>query len=204
MAKTYWVRFGSGDPRNFSGLTPTFLLFYNSAGSPVTPPSVTEIAASTGLYTFTWGPTTSIGFLLDGFTTSLTGDARYITGSLDPSDRIDEVGTTLVAIGTTNVALGTTNIAIGTTVAAIGTTLSAISSTLTVLVSGIGSTASSYGSSSQDPVDLFGYMKRIQENLEGNNIFTKGTGTLQILSRASATLLITKTVTNSASTVIKT
>jgi hypothetical protein len=141
------------------------------------------------------------------------------------------IGTSNIALGTTNVALGTSNIALGTsnyaygtsityyipnhlgaTVVAIGNTSIAIGTTIYSYLSGvsspfllgIGSTASSFGSTTVDPVDLFGYMKRIQENLEGNNTFIKNTGVLSVYSRGSSTLLATKTVTNSATTVIKT
>lgn len=222
MAKTYWLRFGAGDPRTFTGLAPTFLIFSQANGSAVTPPSISENPASSGLYNFTWGTTTSIGFLADAATTSPGAALRYVAGSIDPADRADEYGTTIVAIGTSNIALGTTSVAQGVleiglgttilasnvnqgiTIVAIGNSLAALGLSLTVEVAGIGSTASSYGSSSQDPVDLFGYLKRIQENLEGNNSYVKGTGALSILSRGSATLLITKTITNSVTTVIKT
>lgn len=323
--KTYWVRFGNGDPRTYAGLAPTFLLFYNSAGSAISPPSIAEIAASSGLYTFAWGTTLSMGFLIDAATTSPGTIGRYVTGSLDPSDLIDQYGTSLIALGTTSVALGTTSVALGTTsvswgsanstaltnqgstlvgigntgialgttgvalgttsvswgsanntaitnqgstlvgigntaialgttgvalgttavswglanstaltnqgstlvaigntsiayggtisqkitnegvtLVAIGNSLAAIGTSLSVIIAGIGSTASTYGGPAADPVDLFGYMKRIQENLEGNNTYIKSTGALSIYSRASATLLITKTITNSVTTVIKT
>lgn len=220
--KNYWLRFGSGDPRAFTGLNPTFLLFYNQAGSAITPPSIAEIAAGSGLYTFLWGTTTPITFLADAATTSPGTSGRYVTGALDPVDTTDWYGATNVALGMSNIALGTTGVAIGltaiaidiafgTTLVAIGTTLTAIGLTqaasslsLSVTVAGIGSTASSFGNSTTDPVDLFGYMKRLQENLEGNNTYIKGTGALSILSRGSSVLLAAKQITNSVTTVIKT
>ncbi len=215
--KTYYVRFGSGDPRPNVGLAPTFLIF-NNYGTGVTPPGITGVIGATGIYAFLYGTTTPIAFLIDGATTGLAASDRYVTGSIDPADRADEYGNTLVAIGTSNIALGTTSvalgvtsvalgttaIAIGTTVSAIATTLSVIGSSLSVISPLIGSTASSYGSTSVDPVDLFGYMKRIQENLEGNNTFIKTSGALSIYTRGSSTLLALKTIANSASMVTKT
>lgn len=251
------MRFGSGDPRAFTGLNATFLLFKLSDGTNVTSPGITEVPSATGLYYFNWGTTTSISFLADAATTSPGADGRYVAGSLDPSDRIDEYGTTLVAIGMTNFALGTTNVALGTTNVALGTTNVALgnsnialgnsnialgntniafgttnvalgtsnfalgTSNLAIAVSiyalstslyalglsiqfSVGTTASSFGSTSIDPTDLFGYLKRIIENLEGNQTFIKVSGELDIFSRGSSTLLRVKTVTNSVSTVIKT
>jgi hypothetical protein len=261
MAKTYWLRFGSGDPRVYGGLSPTFLIFKDSSGTNVTPPAISEVSGtSTGLYAFTWGTTTSIGFLADAATTSPGTTGRYVSGSLDPVDRMDEVGTTLVAIGTTlnaigttgiaigttgiaigttavsygllnfglgttNVALGTTNSALGTTNVALGTTSVAlgitaigygvtnlaVGTTIQSYLSGasspwllsLGTTASSFGSTSADPVDIYGYLKRIQENLEGNEVYIKSSGVLSISTRGSSTLLATKTLTNSVSLVTK-
>lgn len=308
MSKVYSMRFGSGDPRAYAGMSPTFLIFVNIAsGATIAPPAITEsCGTSSGIYQFTWGTTTPIAFLVDAATTSPGAAGRYVTGQIDPVDRVDEVGTTLVAIGTshiaqgvtltaigttlfgfgvTNVALGTSavaqgvsilaqgvtitaigtshisqgitltaigtsTIAFGSTLVGIGTTLtgfgvstvafgstlmgygstlygygvsiytleqamatslmalgtsvSAIGTSLSSVFLGIGSTASSYGTSSADPVDLFGYLKRIQENLEGNSTFTKLTGAWSIYTRGSSALLISKTVANSSSQVIKT
>lgn len=252
MAKTYSMRFGSGDPRTLTGLSPTFLIF-SQTGTPVTPPSIAEAPASSGIYVFTWGTTTPIQFLADAATTSPGPTGRYVTGQLDPADRIDEVGSTLVAFGVTSVALGTssvalgvtnvalgttsaafglTNVALGTTNVAIGTTLTALGNTTIAIgitnaaigntviaiatsllaqgvtiqsyLGSIGSTASSFGDNTQDPVDLFGYLKRIQENLEGNQQFVKMSGLWNISSRGGSVLLSTKTITNSVSTVIRT
>lgn len=239
MAKTYWLQFGFGDPRAFTGLSPTFLIFKDSAGTNVTPPSIAEVGTGTGMYAFSWGTTTAIGFLADAATTTPGPQGRYVYGSLDPVDRADEYGATLIALGTTavalgitnvalgttnvalgttnvgfgatNVALGTTNVALGTTSVAIGTTLVAIATTilaqstsLSVVISGIGSTASSFGDSTTDPVDLFGYMKRLLENFEGNQTFVKTSGVLTIYSRGSSTTLRVKTIANSISMVVKT
>lgn len=207
--KTYGLQFGGGDPRTYTGLSPTFLYFVNmTTGATVAPPSITELFANTGVYKFQWGTTTPIAFLADAATTSPGTSGRYVVGQLDPNDRSDEYGTTLVAIGTTNFALGTTSVALGTTNVAIGTTLVALSTSIlagqSFYVGAIGTTASSFGNSSTDPVDLFGYLKRIQENLEGNNTYSKVTGAFTILSRGSSYTLASKTVANSVSLVTKT
>lgn len=68
----------------------------------------------------------------------------------------------------------------------------------------IGTTSDSFGSTSVDPASLMGYVKRLQENLEGNENFNKSTGILDIYSRGSSTLLIEKTITNSSSSATKT
>jgi hypothetical protein len=267
----YLLQFGTGDPRTFTGLAPTFLIFKDKDGTNVTPPGITEVPSSTGLYYFAWGTTTNIAFLADAATTSPGTSNRYIAGMLDQADRIAEIGaslaalgTTSVALGTTNVALGTTNVALGTTNVALGTTAvswgSALGSTLvatgstlvaigntsiayggtnsanivnmgathvavgnslvalgntsvaigTTILSvinglslSIGTTASIIGDSTHDPVDLFGYLKRVSELLQGQQRFAKGTGALSMYERSGVTLLASRTVTNNASLVIK-
>lgn len=303
MSKVYFMQFGSGDPRTYTGLAPTFLIFVRGTdGQTISPPSITESLTSSGIYQFTFGTTQPIAFLADAATTSPGTSGRYVFGAIDPADRADEYGTSIVALGTTAVALGITSVAYGvvngvfgsvcsaqgntavalgntavalgttavalgttsvawgsaigsalvatgstlvaignsaialgtsqiaqgvslsalgvtilaaetnqgTTLVAIGNTSIAISSsiaaqnlTLTVVVAGVGSTTSSFGTSSADPVDLFGYLKRILENLEGDNTFAKTTGVLTIADRTNATTLRTKTITNNASLVTK-
>jgi hypothetical protein len=203
MAKQYYLTFGAGDPRTYTGLAPTMLIFVRSDGTTLAPPGISEVLSGSGLYYFTYGVTQSIAFLADAATTSPGTQGRYIRGSLDPADRADEYGNTLVAIATTNVALGTTNVAIGTTITAIATSLAASGVTVTVSIAGIGTTASSFGTSNTDPGDLFGYMKRILENLEGNQTFLKASGSLTQFSRGSSVTLYSKTIANSVSTVIK-
>lgn len=239
--KYYGVRFGSGDPRTYTGLAPTFLYFVNMAtNATIAPPTITEMFANTGIYTFSYGTTTPMAFLIDAATTTPGSNGRYVNGQLDPADRADEYSTTLIAIGTTNFALGTTSVAIGTSLTARGNTLlgyatltygyaldgwalgsqnldqgstiKAISVTILAAVNGlsgyvsnlIGSTSSSFGTSAVEPVDLFGYLKRIQENLEGNSTYSKTTGAFSILSRGSSYTLASKTITNSVSLVTKT
>lgn len=181
--KTYILRFGFGDPRTYTGLAPTMLIFADNAGATIAPPAITEALAGSGIYKFDYGTTVPISFLADAATTSPGPQGRYVVGSLDPADRADEYGTTLVALSTT---------------------ILAGNASLTVAIAGLGSTASSFGTSVADPVDLFGYMKRVLENLEGNQTFTKPSGSLAIYSRGSSTLLTTKTIANSVSLVTKT
>lgn len=205
--KTYYVRFGSGDPRSNTGLAPTFLSF-NNYGVAVTPPGITSVIGATGFYAFQYGTTTPIVFLIDGATSGLDNSVRYVTGAIDPVDRADEYGTTLVAIGSSNIALGTTNVAIGTSLGALGITILANSgggsgtslSAQILLV--LGSTASSVGTNAVDPVDVLGYLKRMQEFNEGNQQFTKTSGSWLINTRGGS-LLATKTLSNSSTTVTK-
>lgn len=267
--KNYTMTFGSGDPRTFTGLAPTFLIFVREdTGATITSPAITEALTGSGIYTFQWGATTPIGFLADAATTSPGAQGRYVVGQIDPADRSDEYGNTLTAIGTTltsigysglvygislaalgsslaassvtltsigysglvygsslaalgasNIALGTsavalgaTNIAIGTSLTATGISLSAISVTIlanTGSSSGvdalIGTVGSTFGGQNTDPIDLFGYAKRILENLEGDQTYIKSTGILSINSRSTSSdvLLRNKTVANSSSAVIK-
>ncbi len=261
--KSYFVQFGSGDPRTFTGLSPTFLFYKKPDGTNVTAPSIAEVS-TTGMYLFTWGTTAPIVFLADAATTSPGVAGRYVTGSLDPADSIDEIGTTLTAIGVTLtaigntglayggtmsqvltntgatlvaigntsiayggtisvvltntgaslVAIGNTSIAIGSTssqkltnegvtLVAIGNTVIAIGMSMSVLVLGIGSTASLIGDSVTDPIDLFGYVKRLAELSQGQEQFIKGSGALTMYDRTGATTLATRTISNNASLVVK-
>lgn len=157
--KDYWLAFSSGNPANYTGLSPTFTYFVNAAGQTLAPPAITEPLAGSGLYHFSYFATLSIAFVVDGFTTSLTASDRYIRGVLDPLNNVDSV-------------LGTTN--------------------------------SSFGSTSTDPGQAMGYLKRIMELLEGNQTFTKASGAYLMYSRGSSTLLRSKTVDNAAAEVTKT
>lgn len=209
--KNYGVRFGSGDPRTYTGLSATFLQFINMAtGATVTPPSISELFAGTGIYNFQWGTTTPIAFLIDAATISPGANGRYVSGQLDPSDRSNEYGATATYLGEQNLILGTTGIYWGlqnnilsTTMTANINTLLAISMTNTAYLGAVGSTASSFGTSVTDPTDLFGYLKRVIENLEGNETYYKASGALTILSRGSSYTLANKTLANSISLVTK-
>jgi hypothetical protein len=266
MAKIYSMTFGSGgDSRNLTGLAPTFLIFVRlTDGATIAPPAITESATGWGLYQFTFGTTQPISFLVDAATTSPGTTGRYVTGQIDPSDRADEYGTTMIAIGTSTIAqgvsmaaigatilqaeifqgttlvaigntsialgqtavavesnqgvtlvaignslsaLGITNVAIGTSIyaleQAIGSTLLSIAGMGASILTAIGSTASLIGDLTHDPVDLFGYVKRLAELDQGQETFVKGSGVLTMFDRTGATTLAQRTVTNSASVVIK-
>lgn len=266
------MKFGSGDPRTLAGLSPTFLIFVRlTDGATITPPAITESATSWGIYQFTYGTTQPIAFLVDAATTSPGSVGRYVTGQIDPVDRADEFGTTMIAIGTSaiaqgvsmaaigatilqaeinqgvtliaignsSIALGTTNLAAeinqGVTLVAIGNTLGVLGSTIvsygvlnlaqgssiyaleqaigstllsigsigTSLSAAIGSTASSIGTATTEPGDLFGYLKRISELEQGQETFIKGSGVLTMFDRSGGVTLAQRTVTNSASMVVK-
>ena len=68
----------------------------------------------------------------------------------------------------------------------------------------IGTLQDSFGSSAIDPTTVLGYLKRTQENLEGNGQFLKSTGVWSIFSRGSSTLLATKQLTNNITQATKT
>ncbi len=60
----------------------------------------------------------------------------------------------------------------------------------------LGYTSSSIGSTSVDPGDIFGAIKRRQEFQEGPQNFIKSSGVWNVFSRGSSTLLVQKTLTN--------
>lgn len=92
MSKLYWVRFGSANPQEFAGLSPTFISFVRNDGASLGRPSIAEIGVSTGLYGFTFavGSTFSVGFTVDGGSSISDQSARYVTGSLDPILDVDQ------------------------------------------------------------------------------------------------------------------
>jgi hypothetical protein len=216
-SKIYWLKFGSGDPRPNTGLTPTFLQFYDSTGQTYAPPSITEIkyggATASGVYGFSYliGNSTlnSIYFLAYSITavsSGITSD-KYITGVLDPVLAVDQsvigVSTNLSALSSTFTSFGTSFAAISATILAIGNTLPSI---MAFNSSFIGSTASSFGTSGTDPSTVFGYLKRIQELMEGDQVFFAAGGTLMLYNRTAlgtTTLLRTKDVLNTGASVTK-
>lgn len=102
MAKTYYLKFGSGDPRSYTGLSPTLVIFQSIGGTAITGPTISEVSSGSGIYKFTYGPTASISFLADGGS-SLANSDRYISGALDPIQAVDEV------VGTTSDSYGSTS-----------------------------------------------------------------------------------------------
>lgn len=138
-AKTYLVRFGTDNPANYTGISPTFTKFFNSAGNATTAPSISEIASS-GMYAFSYDPTGFIGFVLDG-TASLGTNVRYVAGALDPNDKVSETGISLIAMGASLIAQGATIGVIGSSLSVMGNSLSAIGVSLSAM--GVSLTAQS-------------------------------------------------------------
>lgn len=90
--KQYLLRFGSDNPANHSGLSPTFTNFHAIPGSSfvVVAPSITETGSGEGCYTFGWTATTfPVYFKVDGGATQASTD-RYVVGILDPVQAVDE------------------------------------------------------------------------------------------------------------------
>lgn len=103
MAKQYYLKFGSGDPVNYTGLSPTFTIFSYNGVTAITAPGITESPSGSGLYGFIYGPSMSILFKADGGSALAAGD-RYIVGTLDPIQAVDEkIGFTTDSIGSTAV-----------------------------------------------------------------------------------------------------
>lgn len=122
MASTvYMVRFGSDNPATYTGLSPTFTKFFNSAGSATTAPSISEIASS-GMYSFSYEPTGFIGFIMDG-SASMPSGIRYVSGVLNQNDGSWQIGVTLQAIGVSIIAQGSSLTAQGVSITAQGVSL---------------------------------------------------------------------------------
>lgn len=99
--KTYYLKFGSGDPAPYSGLFPTFTIFSAGGLTAISAPGVTELPSGSGLYQFLYGPTQAIIFKSDGGSALSAGD-RYISGTLDPIQAVDQqLGFTTDSFGTT-------------------------------------------------------------------------------------------------------
>jgi hypothetical protein len=121
LSKTYFFKFGSGDPRTNTGLAPTFLIFFDQTGATFAPPAISEGLTLTGFYKFAYTPTNALAFLIDGATTGLSPLDRYISGSLDPIQALDQpIGTTLSAIGSSLNALGSSLGTLGLSLNAFG------------------------------------------------------------------------------------
>jgi len=190
MAKNYIVQFGYGLPSVNTGLSPTFISFNVVPGGATTPPGITEIPAATGLYYFTYEPAAAIAFTIDGGSTLNNVSTRYVSGSLDPVQAVDERITSL-----------------GSTLTALGNTLVFLSAGGLSLSIAIGSTADSFGSTLTDPASVFGYLKRLMEFNEGMSTFSKNGGVWNIFARSNtvgaSTQLTQKVVTDSGSIITK-
>lgn len=174
---TFLVQFGAGNPSTYTGLAPTFIVFTAIGVGNTTPPGITEVPTSTGLYYFNYAPQSAVAFVLDGTATITSNPIRYVSGLLDPTS---QVPSGITAIGTILGSLGDS----------IGTTLT-------------------------DPGTVVAFLKRIQEDLEGNNVFTKQSGAFELWSRGvthvlgvttypgSSQMLIQKVVSDSGSVITK-
>lgn len=228
--KDYWASFGASA---VSGLNPTFIVFVSPGGGNGTPPSITE-PGSKGLYKFSYDASlTQIAFVLDGFTSGLAFQDRYVKGVLDIYDQmgfslnamgsslstmgsslsvmgssLSVMGSSLSAMGISLSAFGESQLALGNSLVALGTSNLALGvSNLAIgtsLIAGLGDTASSYGTDVSDPTTVFGFLKRAQETREGNETYTKSTGVLDIYSRGSSQLLREKTISDSTTSTTKT
>jgi hypothetical protein len=184
--KSYYLRFGSGNPSSYSGLAPTFIVWRNAAGV-TTSPSIAEVS-TTGIYTFTYEINGTVAFVADGATTGLATADRYIAGALDISDRLNEfVGRASDSVGFSTL-FGQAFLGL--------TSIGAVSSL-------IGTTSSVIGDSLTNPSSLFGFLKRIENVQEGQSIYTKATGGLNLYDKTGATLLASRSISDSGSTITK-
>jgi hypothetical protein len=210
MAKNFIVQFGSGAPSTYAGLSPTFTVFnVVPGGGATTAPGITQVPTSTGLYYFTYNPLGSVAFVIDGGA-SIIGDARYLAGSLDPIDAVDEQ---ITALGVSTFAMGASLLAQGVSILAQGNSIAIFGGSL---VAGLGGLGDSFGTTLTDPSTVFGYLKRLQEFNEGNSVFTKTTGIWGVFSRGntyvlgpttypgSSTQIAAKTLDDSGSIIVKT
>ena len=114
MAKSFFFKFGTGDPRTYTGLSPTFILFFDQNGTTLAPPAISEGLTLSGYYKFSYTPTLAIAFLIDGI--SLDPVGRYISGNLDPIQLVDQnmpsaagISQLIGAIGSTADSYGSTS-----------------------------------------------------------------------------------------------
>ena len=87
--KDYWLTFGSGDPRPYTGLSPTFVIFSAQGLTNIIGPTITELPPGSGFYHFQYGATQALVFLADGGPSLSSGD-RYNKAALDPIQAIDQ------------------------------------------------------------------------------------------------------------------
>ena len=103
MSKNYWFTFGTNDSRVYTGLSPTFILFFDgSTGQTLPPPGFTELLAGSGFYRVAYSVTTQIIFEIDAGGSVPTAD-RYLKGTLDPLASVDQkIGSSADSFGSTN------------------------------------------------------------------------------------------------------
>lgn len=166
--------------------------------------------------TFTAANITLLGLGLTGVALGTTNVAIGTTGvALGlTSIAIDiALGASILAQGSTNQAFGQTGVALGTTILGYATSLYAQSTTIlasvttsalnsSLILASIGTTASPIGTTVQDPGNLFGYLKRLQEFNEGNASFNKTSGVWTIQTRGTTTFAV-KTLNNNNTQVTK-
>jgi hypothetical protein len=90
--KTYVLQFGTDNPANYTGFSPTFTIFQSLPGNSFAPvaPSIIEAIPTSGIYSFGWTATTfPVAFKVDGGA-SLIPTSRYLVGLLDPIQAVDE------------------------------------------------------------------------------------------------------------------
>lgn len=101
MSKTYYLKFGTGNAADYTGLSPSFTIFSAGGLTAIAAPGITETPVGSGIYRFDYGPTISILFTADGGAALASGD-RYIYGALDPMQAVDEkLGTVSDSFGST-------------------------------------------------------------------------------------------------------
>jgi hypothetical protein len=201
MSKTFFFKFGTGNPATNTGLSPTFLQFYDQNGVTLAPPAISEGLTLSGVYKFSYTPTLGIVFVIDGATTGLLTANRYVTASLDPILTIDQqvnnttFGLSAIGNAVTLMVGGISNIIAGQSLNTLG---------VSNLMLSIGTTSDYFGGTAGvDPSSLFGYLKRGLEFNEGNAVYTKSTNVWSILSRGSSALLINKTLTDNTNQTTK-
>ena len=162
MAKTFWVSpaDSSAALSAYTGLSPTFTLFVNSAGTTATPPGITESPAGNGVYSFVYGPTIAIFGQID-WGVGVASSVRYTRVVLDPIAAVDE------------------------------------------RVGGILNNTDSIGNTAVDPTTVIGWLKRQQEFLEGDAVFTKSTGVWTVYDRGGTLAIAIKTLTNNSTSATK-
>lgn len=105
MSKTYFVSFNTVGPANqYAGLSPTFTTFITEFGALLPSPSIAEVGSSTGMYVFRYTPSTTqaIVFEVDGGSVITAIADRYVDGTLDPIQAVDQtVGYPTDSYGTT-------------------------------------------------------------------------------------------------------
>ena len=101
--KIYYLKFGSGDPAPFTGLSPTFTIFSAQGLTSLAAPGITEMPSGTGLYQFQYYATLGIVFKADGGSGLSSGD-RFISGTLDPIQAVDQqLGFVTDSFGSTSI-----------------------------------------------------------------------------------------------------